>query len=202
MKMNNKTNTLVVALVIFAIFAGACSQNGRQSTRPWNTYTNEVNGYSFNYPAECTFGQMPVNCKEKPPEERPPECLCFLDNQNPDQVFLQAFLGDVENLTLAGFSVSHYDSPVYNPPSGTELIPWIREEFAEMHDQIPSEPNMELDGVKAVRITTPKSPMASSYEDIYFILNGKLFKINLLDIDNTDNKKLYDLMLSSFQFDE
>lgn len=200
--MSSKTNKLIVALSILAILAGACSQNGSQSTRPWNTYVNEVNGYSFNYPAECTYGQMPPNCKEQPPEERPQECLCFLDNQNPDQVFLQAFLGDVENLTLAGFSVSHYDSPLYNPPGGTELIPWIREEFAEMHDQIPSEPNMELDGVKAVRITTPKSPMASSYEDIYFILNGKLFKINLLDIDNTDNKKLYDLMLSSFQFDE
>jgi len=112
--MYKKFSLLVIAVLISAIITSACGQSRSQPTGEWKTYTNEVNGYSFNYPADCTFGQMPANCKEKPPEERPPECLCLLHNQNPDQVFLQAFLGDVENLILAGFHVSHYDSLVYN----------------------------------------------------------------------------------------
>lgn len=200
--MYKKFSLLVIALLISAIITSACGQSGSQPTGEWKTYTNEVNGYSFNYPADCTFGQMPANCKEKPPEERPPECLCFLDNQNPDQVFLQAFFGDVENLTLAAIHVSHYDSPVYNPPPGTELIPWLKEGYSDMHEEIPDAPNMELDGVEAVKISTPKSPMAPSYDDIYFILNGKLFNIKFLDPDNSESKELYDQMISTFRFDE
>jgi hypothetical protein len=200
--MDNRSTSIIITLLITTMVVSACGQSVSQPTGDWKTYTNEVNGYSFNYPADCTFGQMPVNCKEKPPEERPPECLCFLDNQNPDQVFLQAFLGDVENLTLAGFNVSHYDSPVYDPPPGAELITWLKEGFSELHDEIPGEPNMELDGVEAVKISTPKSPMAPSYDDIYIILNGKLFNIKFLDPDNSESKELYDQMLSTFRIDQ
>jgi hypothetical protein len=199
--MYKKFSLLFIAILICAIIISACGQDVSQQTGDWETYTNEVNGYSFDYPADCTFGQMPANCKEKPPEERPQECLCFLDNQNPDQVFLQAFLGDVKNLTLAGFYVSHYDSPVYDPPPGAELIPWLKEGFSELHDEIPGEPNFELDGVEAVKVSTPKSQMAGSYDDIYFFLNGKLFNIHMGEPDNEERKELYDQMLSTFRFD-
>jgi hypothetical protein len=199
--MDDKPKILFITLLITTLVVGACGQNMRQPTGDWETYKNEVNGYSFNYPADCTFGGMPRNCKENPPEERPPECLCFLDNKNPDRVFLQAFIGDVENLSLAVFAVSHPDSPVYNPPPGAELIPWLKEGFSELHKEIPDEPNMELDGIEAVRISTPQSEMAPSYDDIYFFLNGKMFNINLLEPDNKEIAVLYNQMLSTFRID-
>ena len=199
--MDGRPTFIFITLFIIMTAVSACGQSMSQPTGEWETYNNEVNGYSFDYPADCTFGGMPANCKENPPEERPQECLCFLDNTNPDRVFLQAFLGDVENLSLAEFAVSHPETPVYNPPPGAELIPWLKGGFSELHEEIPDEPNMELDGIEAVRISTPKSEMAPSYDDIYFILNGKMFNIKLLLPDNEESAVLYDQMLSTFRID-
>ena len=53
------------------------------ATADWPVYENAVLGYSFKYPSGCFFGPMPADCKGNPPEERPPECLCFLDSENP-----------------------------------------------------------------------------------------------------------------------
>ena len=44
--------------------------------------------------------------------------------------------------------------------------------------------------------------MAWSQEDIYFIKNDKLFKIQLLDVDNQDNRALYDKILFTFTISE
>ena len=63
-------------------------------TEDWPVYENEAFGYSFKYPSECFFGPMPADCKQSPPEERAPECLCFLDAEDPWEVYLQAFVGD------------------------------------------------------------------------------------------------------------
>jgi len=59
---------------------------------------------------------------------------------------------------------------------------------------------MELDGISAVRVYTPQSPMAYSQEDIYFIKNDELFSISILDVDNKDNRELYDKILATFRF--
>jgi hypothetical protein len=165
----------------------------------WLTYTNEKHGYSFQYPADCFYGPMPAGCKKKPPEERPPECLCFLNGENPDEVFLQALVGEAEGFRGVAFSISHYETPVYNPPPDTELIEWLREQFSGMPQDIPDEPNTEIDGIPAVSVYSPRSPMAPSCEEIYFTVDNKLFRINMLDVDNKDNKALYDQMLSTLK---
>ncbi|MCK5318894.1 MAG: hypothetical protein KAJ55_13350, partial [Anaerolineales bacterium] len=56
------------------------------ATEGWKTYSNDEHGYSFAYPSDCYFGPMPADCKQKPPEERRQECLCFLNGENPDEV--------------------------------------------------------------------------------------------------------------------
>jgi hypothetical protein len=71
-----------------------------------------------------------------------------------------------------------------------------------MFEDIPDETNMEIDGIPAVSIYSPSSPMAPSYEEIYFIKDDILFRINMLDVDNEDNRELYDHMLRSFSFEE
>ena len=154
------------------------------------------------YPTDCFYGRMPSDCKGKPPEERRAECLCFLDDENPDNLFMQAFLGDGENLSLATFTVSHYDSGVFNPPPGTDLASWINENYSEMFEDIPEEPNMVIGGVPAVRLYSPQSPMAPSYEDIWFFHNDILFQINILDVDIQSNRELYDQLLSTFRLED
>jgi hypothetical protein len=145
---------------------------------------------------------MPADCKQKPPEERRQECLRFLNGENPDEVFMQAFLGKPDQLSLALVSVSHFDTPLYHPPQGTELAIWVNEGLQEMFAEIPDEPNMEINGVPAVRLHSPQTPMAPSFEEIYFIHNGVLLRISMLDVDNEDKKQLYTQVLASFILEE
>ena len=158
------------------------------ATTDWKTYTNERYGYSLKYPPDCTFGPMPKGCKQKPPEERPSECLCFLDTQDPDQVHLEAFTGEKDDLTGAAFWVTRL---AFDPPPGADLIEYMREKFPFYAD-IPNEPNAKVGGIPAVRLYTPPSPMAFSSEEIYFIQDGKLFRILMHDVDEQANRELYD----------
>lgn len=166
------------------------------------TYINEKYQYSFKYPLDCFYGSMPVYCKEKPPQERPLECLCFLDSGNPDRVFLQAYTGEKDNLVLADFSVIHYDIPLYNPPYGTGLVNWLIEKFPQLEGAIPDRPNFEIGRIPAVQIYEPGSAMAYSMDKIYFIKDDKLFTISTLDVDSKSNKELYNQILSTFKFIE
>ena len=159
----------------------------------WKTYTNERYGYSLRYAPDCTFGPMPGHCKEKPPEERPPECLCFLNAEDPDQVFLQAFTGERDNLKLATFSVSRL---AFDPPPGTDLIEYVGEKFPH-YEEIPNEPNAKVGGIPAVMLYTPPSPQAFSMEEIYFIKDDKLFRIFMNDVDEKANRELYDRISSA-----
>ena len=79
-------------------------------------FVNAEWGYSFERPLGCSFGPMGSDCKQNPPEERPPECLCFLDAENPKRVMMQAFLGNAEEgLTLVAFSVTYINTTRHNP---------------------------------------------------------------------------------------
>jgi hypothetical protein len=192
-------------------------------TADWKIYENKKYGYSFKYPKDCFYGPMPKYCKQKPPEERQAECLCFLDdgNQNSiddkvtDRTVIQSFLSgkskfSKDNFTLATFSIFHSDSSFHNPPANTDLIEWLKKNFSESHKNMPSElhrnvpdkPNVKIGEIDAVKIYTPFSGQAYSAENIYFIRNGKLLNIDMLDVDNVENRKLYDQILSTFKFTE
>lgn len=115
---------------------------------------------------------------------------------------MQAFLGEIDQLSLATFSVSHYDTPLYHPPQGTDLASWVKERFQEMFAEIPDEPNMEISGVPAVILHSPQSPMAPSFDEIYFIPNDVLLRISMLDVNNEVNKELYEQILATFILEE
>jgi len=200
--MKHKRYAISLALILGVVMVSGCYRPSDEPAGDWNTYRNEKYGYAFMYPSDCLYGPMPSDCKEKPPEQRRSECLCFLDATNPDVVFMQAFLGEGDHLTLAGLSISHYDTPVYHPVPGTELGGWLHENFSEIFENIPDAPNMEIDGTPAVRIYSPQSPMAPSFEEIYYLQNDELFRINMLDVDHKDNRELYEQMLARFSLEE
>jgi hypothetical protein len=170
-------------------------------TEDWPVYENKVLGYSFKYPSSCLFGPMPANCKQSPPEERAPECLCFLDAENPDEVHMQAFLGDPdEGLRGVPFSVVHYDSWAFHPPAGVDVISWLNDQWSYLSEYIPSEPNAIIDEVRAVWVSVPGSPMAPSSDEIYVIWNDLLISIRMLDMDADMHREFYEQILSTFQF--
>jgi hypothetical protein len=117
-------------------------------------------------------------------------------------VVLQAFLEDGDQLSLAAFSVSHYDSSLFNPPQGTDLISWIKKNFSERFEDIPDEPNRDLGEIPAVRVVYPRSPQSPGFEDIYFLHNDILFEIKLLAVDNEDNHEFYERILTTFRLYE
>jgi len=171
-------------------------------TFDWNSYENEKYGYSLKYPQPCLYGPLPGYCKQSPPGERPQECLCYFNAENPDDVSLGTYTGTKSDLTGASFIVFHsIYADYYSPPVGTDLVEWVKENFS-YYDDIPGEINMEIDGIPAVKVYTSQSPMAWSQEDIYFIKNDKVFQISMLNVDNKDNRALYDKILSTFKVSE
>ena len=169
----------------------------------WQEYINAELGYSFKYPAGCSFGPMGADCKQSPPEERPLDCLCFVNAEDPYVVVLQSFLGNPEEgLTLVPLIVQYHDTPAYNPPEGEEWIPWIHNKWAYLSEDIPDEPNLTLGGHPAVRIYTPGSPQAYAAENIFVLKDGKLIHITMIDVDIEEHRALYETILSTFQFSD
>lgn len=163
-------------------------------------YRNEEFGYSFQYPATCTFGPMPGECKQNPPEEMPQECLCFLNAEDPTNVFLQTFQDDGHSLALSSITVAYSEAPAFNPPPEVELVPWLKDNFSEMYSDIPEKPNATLGGEPAVEIKMPPTPSTYSHQNIFLIKDNKLFCITLLNPNNEGNRALYEQILSSFSW--
>ncbi len=87
--MNNRLSTFALVFLLSALILSGCKATATEQPQQWITYINQKYGYKLNYPPDCTFGALPANCKEKQPEERPQECLCFINGENPDEAFLQ-----------------------------------------------------------------------------------------------------------------
>jgi type II secretory pathway component PulM len=134
------------------------------------------------------------------------ECPCtakqahFLDGENPDQVGFNAFTVDADQLSLATFSIAHYDTQMFNPPAGVDLVEWLQESLANHGLKIPGAPNTAIGGIPAIRIDIPQFPQAFSCSWIYYIKEDLLFQISMIDIDNLQNKALYEKLLSTIEF--
>lgn len=198
-------NTLLVLPIVLVISIAIWGSFGLQAKAnpEWLEYRNEELGYSIQYPATCTPGRMPGECKQNPPEEMPQECICFLNAEDPDRVFLQTFQGgEDQNLTLASFTIAHYPTPTFNPPADAELVSWIKTHFSELYVNIPEKPNTQVDGIPAVSINVESYPTANLVQDILFIKDNRLFCITMLNPGHEENQALYGLLLSSFSWQD
>lgn len=76
------------------------------------------------------------------------------------------------------------------------MIEYIKEKFSS-YGEIPNEPNAKVGGMPAVRLYVPPSPMAFSWQVIFFIKDGKLLEIRMHDVDEKANRELYDRISSA-----
>ena len=172
-------------------------------TTGWQEYVNVELGYSFKYPPGCSFGPMGADCKQSPPEERPLECLCYLNAEDPYVVGMQSFLADSgSGMTMVSLTIAHHDSEAFHPPEGEAWIPWLAENWFYLAEDMPEEPNISLDGHPAVRIYTPGSPQAGSWENIFVMNDGKLINISMNAVDVEGHREFYENILSTIQFSE
>jgi len=203
--MNSKRDTLTFGLVVFvlsAIFISRCSQFLEETNENWLTYRNEAHRYTFSYPSNCKIGPMPEHCKESPPKERLEECLCFLNAENPEDVRFEKIIIADGNISIAAFSISHYDTPLYNPPPSADLITWLEENLPRnIIEYYPDEINAEIGGIPAVEIYKPRSPMAFASTFIFFLCDDELFLVHMNDVDNEANMAFYNQILKSIHFE-
>ncbi len=185
-------------------------EEAADETADWKVYENEKYGYFFKYPLECRYGSW---TSEIPSIEH----FCFLSIKNPDDVLLNIrYVGEENKLVSAAFSVCHCtvswdkepDSPcspadflIHNPPPGTELVNWLKENYKGLNGDIPDKPNFEIDGIQAVKVLN-EFPLDSPNERIFFIKNDRLFDITLWYVDKESNKELYNQILFTFKFVE
>lgn len=194
---------LITILFISACYSENSIENNQEVSDEWKTFTNQQYGYSFEVPAFCYEGRLPGECKQSPPEERSEECLCHIDGTNPNSVMFQKFTITSEEVTLATLSIMSPDTPKFSPAEGTDLVSFIQQEFGERYsEEIPGETNLELGGFPALRISISGSPGVAAYQEIFFIKENKLFKINMIDIEAESNMNIYEQILASFAFSE
>ena len=199
--MKCKQYLVFLVLTAVVILISGCSDASADPSEVWHTYQNQQYGYSLNYPPDCTYGPLPIDCKSAPPEERPAECLCFLNSENPDRVLMQKYQSDGDQLVLAEFSIAHLSTPADNPPDETGLMDWLAENFPDKWEPAQAE-NITIDGIPAVSLSSPASEMAPAVKEIYFMHNDGLFQISMLEPDVAVNSKLYEHILTSFHFEQ
>ena len=172
-------------------------------TADWPEYVNTDLGYAFKYPSGCFLGPLSVGCKQNPPEERSPECLCFLNAEDPYVVGMQSFVGDpAEGLIMVSFYVMHHDTEAFNPPEGEDWISWFNTNWSYLSDEMPDEVNLTFGGLPAVRIYTPGGGGGSSADNIFVVKDGKLIQISMINVDVEEQREFYEQILATFQFSE
>jgi hypothetical protein len=199
--MKWKHYLFILILIAAVILTSSCSAASADTRIVFLTYENQKYGYSFDYPPDCTYGPLPADCKNAPPEEQRDGCLCFLNPEDPERVLMQNFQTDGDQLVMAEFSVAHLNTPTDSLPDEIGLMDWLAENFPDKWERAEAE-QIKLDGNTAVSVLSPQSDMAPALQEIYFIYHNGLFQVSLLNPNVEINNTLYESILTSFRFDQ
>lgn len=197
--MSKKLNFAL--LIITALILVACTIAGETGvgSQASKTIINDQFGYAFEVPEACHEGPMPADCKQSPPEERPEECLCFVDGTDPQFVAFQKFTFTGEKTSLASIDILSPDTQAFLPDEGADLVSFIQQTRSYMDlDDLPAEPNMELDGLPAVSLLIPGTQGGAAAQKVFFIKDDRLFEITMGSNLDENNAQLYEDFLATF----
>jgi hypothetical protein len=93
--------------------------------------------------------------------------------------------------------VTYPDSDFYHPPEGQDLALWIANHLPH-YDAI--DPEVELGGTPAVRVTTEASPQAYGMDEFYVVNDGQLFRIAFIHAQGQQDWDLYSRFLQGLSF--
>ncbi len=161
-----------LAIAIYFIFLKNESTD-TISLNDWKSYTNEIYNFSFQYPPDVSV------VVDEPKRE----------------VDLKGPLLD-SGKEWPRFYIANYPGDEYRPPAGTDLKPWITdklgyEEFAE---------DRQIAGENAVHITTIKNVHDDQIDRYYFLKNGQIFQVDILNTDGKVDWDIYNKFLDSIAF--
>jgi hypothetical protein len=103
---------------------------------------------------------------------------------------------------MASISITSPDTPAYSPAEGADFVSFIQQEWSWMDlEELPAEPNLDLDGLPAISMAYVGSQGGASAQEIFFIKENKLFIITMA---TNPNKKMafYEHFLESFAFSD
>lgn len=154
----------------------------------WKTYKSPLFGWSFKYPPDATVKE---NCEEM---------TCVDIKQGGKWI---TFRMDVIDQTWPWIDIIHDENAFFNPPSGTDLLAWLKKYNVESDENIPKDYNFYFTGknghpIAAVAVDTPFSVGAGAQRNIYYVWDGKLFDIRLNESDRPDAMEYYSAWLQGF----
>ncbi|MBN1798555.1 MAG: SH3 domain-containing protein [Spirochaetales bacterium] len=95
-----------------------------------------------------------------------------------DSLFIQ---GDIAEKGRPVIIITHFTTEFYNPPEGTTEI------------------TSGSGKLEVVKVDIPKSPQTYSRREVYYLKNGKMFMIQMQDVDNRTAVEFYNTWLSGFK---
>jgi putative hemolysin len=158
----------------WSYFRGECSPSPSpsDSSQDWQTYTNEIMGYTFLYPAGA---QVITN-------DDPTKSLSITGTGMGDEFWGVAHPTDREE---------------YRPPEGADLQQWLSNHYLLGENQ---QADVQIAGTTALHFRHEASPQSYAFDQYYFAHSGQLYQITIGHGSDAEDWELDDRFLQSFQF--
>ena len=166
----------------WAYFRGEClpaimetpTTSPESDNNGWTTYSDEVFGYSFQYPADAQI----------------------TTNDDP----LKSLFISGSGMGTETWGISHpTDRPEYRPPEGVDLAQWLTDHNLLGEVRLADE---QIAGTTAIHFRHERSPQSYADDRYYFASDGQLYLIMIGHSSDTEDWVLNDHFLQSIQFKE
>jgi len=140
----------------------------------WATYTNDVLGYSFQYPADA---QITTN----------------------DDPLMSLYISS-PGMGSETWGIAHpADRAEYRPAEGVDLLQWLTDHYLLGEVRLADE---QVAGTTAIHFRHERSPQSYANDMYYFARNGQLYLVTIGHSSDIEDWELNNRFLQSFQFEE
>jgi putative hemolysin len=165
----------------WAFFRGECVPANMETptaslddSNGWKTYSNDVLGYSFQYPANAQ-----VTSNDEP---------------------LKSFSISGPGMGSETWGIAHpVDRVEYRPPEGVDLFQWLTDHYLLGEERMTDE---QIAGTTAIHFRHESSPQSYANDMYFFARNGQLYLVTIGHSSETEDWELNNRFLQSFQFNE